>query len=318
VTQSYLQTAEDLAAQHLRRPLGLVGFGGWIDAGMGATGAIQYLIEQLNARRVAELDPEPFFSFTDTRPRAHFSPEGERVPEWPRVEWYVARMPEDVPHDLVLFIAPEPNLRWRTFTAVVVEVFQRLGVEALYSLGAVLAPIHHRARVPLRGWATADDLRQALRRLRIGMSGYEGPTGIATVLLTRALEQGLPGVGITASSPSYVSGVPNPRTSVGLLRAVSELTGVPFPLGELERAGRALEDRVDQFLANQPEVRERVERLLQMQDVLEPPAAEPAGPEPGEPSQPPAGGELPSSEAVLQDLEEFLKQLRQDEGNPGA
>ena len=40
---------------------------------------------------------------------------GRREPVWPRAEWYVVRMPEDVPHDLVLFTAPEPNLRWRGF-----------------------------------------------------------------------------------------------------------------------------------------------------------------------------------------------------------
>ncbi|HEY1294020.1 MAG TPA: PAC2 family protein, partial [Chloroflexota bacterium] len=68
-TTDYLREFEDLEAQNLRRPLAIVGFGGWIDAGFAATGAVKYLVEHMAAQRVAELDPEPFYAFTDTRPR---------------------------------------------------------------------------------------------------------------------------------------------------------------------------------------------------------------------------------------------------------
>src|SRR5205823_8753506 len=96
----YLRSIEDLESQHLRRPLAIVGFGGWIDAGFAATGAVRYLIDHLSATRVAELDPETFYSFTDTRPRVSHPSAGRREPVWPKVEWYVVRMPEDASRDL--------------------------------------------------------------------------------------------------------------------------------------------------------------------------------------------------------------------------
>jgi len=62
-------------------------------------------------------------------------------------------------------------------------------------------------------------------------------------------------------------------------------------------------ERIDQFLAERPELKEAVDRLPYTADEPE---------EDTEPSEPPA--ELPSSAAVLQDLEDFLRNLRRDNG----
>jgi len=306
-----LRLVHDLDALLLRRPYAVLGFGGWIDAGFAATGAVRYLVDQLDAQLIAELDPETYYSFTDTRPRVQVQG-NSRVPQWPRVEWFAARTPTDVEHDLVLFLAPEPNLRWRTFTHVMLEVLQRLNTEVVISLGAVLAPIHHRARVSMRGRATTDELRQQLRRRRLRSGNYQGPTGITTVLLAAAQERGLAGFSLSASSPNYLANIPNPRVSAAPLRTLSDIAGIPLPLGEIERDARALVEQVDQSLASQPELREAVERLAEMADLSEPSPPESAP----EPQGPPP--ELPSSAAVLRELEDFLKDLRQNNGGSGS
>ncbi len=301
-----LRVIEDLEALELRRPFAIVGFGGWIDAGFAATGAVKYLVDQLSATRVAELDPEPFYAFTDTRPRVRHPSPGRREPVWPKVEWSIVRMPEDS-RDLVLFSAPEPNLLWRGFTSVVLDVFQRLGTDTLVSFGSVLAPVHHRATPPLRGWATTDALRMQLRRKQIGSGRYEGPTGITTVLLAAARDRGLPAFSLSTSSPSYLTDMPNPRASAALLRMAGEIGGIRFPLRDLDAESLVVAERIDQFLSERPELREAVDRLPY---TAETPAS--AG---HEQQEPPA--ELPSSAAVLQDLEDFLRNLRREDGGAG-
>jgi proteasome assembly chaperone (PAC2) family protein len=297
-----LREIEDLESLHLRRPFALVGFGGWIDAGFAATGAVKYLVDHLEATRIAELEPELFYSFTDTRPRVSHPSPGRREPVWPKAEWFVVRLPEASAHDLVLFTAPEPNLRWRGFTSVVLDVFQKLGTETLVSFGAVLAPVHHRANPPLRGWATTDSLRSLLRKRRISSGRYEGPTGITTVLLAAARDRGLPAFSLSTSSPSYLTDMPNPRASAALLRMAGEVGSVQLPLSDLDAEGLVVSERIDQFLAERPELKEAVDRL--------PYTAEPAEADPKE-----LPAELPSSAAVLQDLEDFLKSLRHENGD---
>jgi proteasome assembly chaperone (PAC2) family protein len=307
-SDGYLRVVENLEAQNLRRPFAIAGFGGWIDAGFAATGAVRFLVEHLGAQRVAEIDPEPFYAFTDTRPRVSHPAPGKREPVWPRAEWYVVRMPDDVAHDLVLFTAPEPNLRWRAFTNLVLNVFERLGTETLASFGAVLAPVHHRAQPPLRGYATTDSLRTLLRRRQISSGRYEGPTGITTVLLAAARERGLAAFSLSTSSPSYLTDMPNPRASAALLRVAGEIVDMRFPLDDLQAESKVVAERVDQFLAERPELREAVERLPYAAEAQ--PAAEATD------DEPPA--ELPSSAAVLQDLEDFLKSLRKENGDPAS
>jgi len=74
----YVRPLEDLGALNLRHPYALIAFGGWIDGSWAATNALRYLVDQLSAPRVAELDPETFYNFTDTRPRVVVRGAGER------------------------------------------------------------------------------------------------------------------------------------------------------------------------------------------------------------------------------------------------
>lgn len=293
----------DLSSLELRLPYVVAGFGGWINAGSASTAALEYLIETLDARKVVELDPELFYQFSDTRPATALNAEGERVHTWPRADIFIAH-PAVGDRDLILFLGPEPNLRWRTFVETLVEAFVLLRAQALLTLGAILAPVHHRSAVQMRGWGTSPEFREALRKRHINLSRYEGPTGIATVLHAHAHAAGIPGAGLTASTPSYVPGMVHPWTAAALLRVVSDLAGVPMSLTALERGAVALADQIDEFLEQRPSLRERIDALrdVQSEDVPRLPASEPTQ-------------ELPSSEAVLRDLEEFLRGLRGEDAS---
>jgi proteasome assembly chaperone (PAC2) family protein len=306
---AYVRSLEDLGSLELRRPYAVMAFGGWIDGSWAATNAIRYLLERMVAPRVAELDPEPFYSFTDTRPRVVLPGGGRREVRWRQGRWHVARTADDCDHDLVLFIAPEPNLRWRTFTEVFLDVLQKVGVQALLTMGTVLAPMHYRNRVPIRGWATNQEWRARLRQNGVLRNTYEGPTGIATVVSLAAQERSMPAVVLTASTPSYLASNANPKTSLGLLRAISRLFDVSLPLTNLEQAADAFDHQVDQYLAGQPELRTEIEALAEnVEEDLD------AGPDPG-PTSEATMGELPRSEDVVRDLEAFLKNLRESQGD---
>jgi proteasome assembly chaperone (PAC2) family protein len=301
----HVRSLQDLGALQLRRPYALVAFGGWIDGSWAATNAVRYLVDQLSAPRVAELDPESFYSFTDTRPRVVLPGGGQRQVRWRQGRWHAARLGDESEHDLVLFIAPEPNLRWRTFTDVVLDVLQQLGCEVMLSMGAVLAPMHYRARVPIRGWATHQEWRTRLRQRGIQRNTYEGPTGIATVVSLAARDRSMPAAVLTASTPTYLASNANPRTSLALLRAVGRVCGLKLPLAGLDEAASAFDQQVDQYLEGQPELRTEIEALAHEAD--EDPDADP--------DQPPTSGELPRSEDVVRELEEFLNELREKQGD---
>ena len=68
----------------------VVAFGGWIDAGKAATGALRHLVRDLSAERLARIEPEEFFVFTHERPEVRLTPDGGREIHWPRSEFFAS------------------------------------------------------------------------------------------------------------------------------------------------------------------------------------------------------------------------------------
>lgn len=301
----------DAGEAGLRRPHALVAFGGWVDAGSGGTGAVRHLIGSLKTRKLAEIDPEEFYSFTDTRPLVSIVGAGERAVHWPRGEFHGATIDEH-DTDVLLVVAPEPNLKWPTFAETVLDVLQRFDVQSIVCIGSIFGAVPHRGDVRMTGWANTDELRNALQQNNIVFTDYEGPTGFVTVLVSAAKARGIPAVAVFGFAPNYIQGVPNPRVSHALLKTFSAITGIPLALTDLDRAGRALLRQVDRLLQDQPQLREQVDRMLSMMTSMEPQTDQPDD-EPGQPDQPQPNVELPSAQAVVSELEEFLKQLRRED-----
>ena len=116
----------------------MTAFGGWIDAGEAATGAMRFLVRQLAAEPLASIDPEDFVDFTQVRPVVRLSAEGERTIRWPRSAFWLWQPPARRA-GLLLFRGLEPQRRWRTYATLLLDVAARCGVQRIVSLGAVLA-----------------------------------------------------------------------------------------------------------------------------------------------------------------------------------
>jgi proteasome assembly chaperone (PAC2) family protein len=310
---NYLPDAEALI---LRAPAALVAFGGWVDAGSGGTGGVRHLISNMKTRKLAEIDSEEFYSFTDTRPLVSIVGPGQRAVHWPRGEFHGAVIEEHA-NDLLLFVAPEPNLKWQTFASLVLDGMQHFGAQSMTCIGSIFGAVSHRGQVRMTGWANDEQLTQRLATHNVTFTDYDGPTGFVTVLLSEAQRRGLPSLAVYGFAPNYIQGVPNPRVSHALLRTFADISGVPLNLHDLERAGRALSRQVDRLLHDQPQLREQVERMLNLMNEASGGQSE----EEAEPSGGAAGGppvELPSPQAVVNELEEFLRQLRREDAGDAS
>ena len=139
----------------------VMAFGGWIDAGRAATGAVRHLVRDLGAERVASIDPEEFFVLTQERPEVRLRPDGEREIHWPRSEFFASH-PKDGADGLLLFCGPEPHQRWRTYTKAFLDVAERCGVRRIVSLGALLASAPHTRPIRVTARCTDPPVRTVL------------------------------------------------------------------------------------------------------------------------------------------------------------
>jgi proteasome assembly chaperone (PAC2) family protein len=281
----------------LRRPVLVAAFRGWNDGGQGASLGGAYLAKQWDATRFAEIDPESFYDFQATRPQVSLIDGVTRRLDWPENAFYHATIP-GTDRDAILLLGVEPNLRWKTFSNLVLGLSRELGVELLVTLGSLLADVPHTRPAPVTGAATDPAL---VSELGLEPSRYEGPTGIVGVVHDGCRDAGIPSVSLWAAVPHYVSLAPSPRAALALVRRLGELLRVDIDLDELEQASEEYSEQVSEAVSTDPETASYVEELERRVDMLE------------------AAEELPSGESLAAELTRYLREREeQDDGDDVA
>lgn len=292
----------------LRKPVMVAAFAGWNDAAQAATSAVRFLQRRWSAPLFADIEPDEFFNFTETRPTVHITKGAIRKIEWPATEWFYHHDPND-DRDFVLLIGVEPQLKWRTFVQAVLRLSKECGVETLVTLGAMLADVPHTAPTSLVGFSNERSLSARMQRLNTQSSDYQGPTGIVGVLNALAAEQGMRTASLWGTVPTYLSAIPNPRVTLALLQRLAGLLDLSVPLGGLEEMSRHFDQQVADAIANNPQIASYVQQLEGREQVK--PSTEqrnaPIDPPGGTPSATP---DLPSGRALVEDIEDFLRRQR--------
>ena len=283
--------------QGLRRPILITAFSGWNDAAESATTAARYLATTYQAEKFAEIDPEEFYHFGLSRPYVRYktSESSEREIVWPVTEFSLTRS-TDLPRDLIVAVASEPHLKWRTYCATVLEVARRCDVALVVTLGALLAEVAHTRPVRLSGSASDPELAA---RLGLRPNRYEGPTGIVGVLNIACREQGLATASVWANVPHYISGIENPKAALALVQRVLAMLNTEADLADLEEASRQFDQNLAEIVAQNAKIKSYVAKLE---------ARDPAE----EAERPPAGGgsDLPPASELVAEIEQFLRQQR--------
>lgn len=280
----------------LRQPVLILAFAGWNDAGEAATSAAQFLCSRLNAEKFASLDPEEFYNFAELRPRVRLTKGLQREIVWPANEFFYCQDPGLV-QDLIIGVCIEPHLKWKTYVQSILDLARQCRVSMVLTLGALLAEVVYSRPIRITGSSTDPDLSA---RLHLSPSRYEGPTGIVGVLNDACRRERLPAVSIWANVPHYLSNTPNPKAMYALVRRVLGVLDHPLDLQDVESAVSEFESKVAEVIANNPAVASYVRQLEERE------------PDEGEEASPRRESELPSGDQLVQELEQFLRQQRQE------
>jgi len=277
----------------LRRPVLITAFSGWNDAAESATTAARYLGTAFGAEKFAEIDPEEFYHFGLSRPYVRYKAgsETEREIVWPSTDFSVAVAP-GLSRDLIIAVAGEPHLKWRTYCEAILELAKRCDISLVLTLGALLAEVPHTRPIRISGGASDPELAA---RLGVKASRYEGPTGIVGVLNTACREQGLATASVWANVPHYISGIENPKAALAIVQRVLMLLNAEADLTDLEDATKQFEQNLSEIVAQNAKIKAYVAKL-ESRDADE------------EPEQ--AASDLPPAAELVEEMEQFLRQQR--------
>lgn len=266
----------------LRRPVLLMAFGGLFDAAQSATEALSWIRKHTRATQIAEIDPETYFNFSETRPIVRFDDAGRRVIEWPTTRIWGCET--DSGRDLLVMTGIEPQLRWRGYADSVLDIVRRSRAEIVVTVGAMVAMVPHSRPFPITGSAADPELA---RRLGLDRPSYQGPTGVVGVIHDRLDRSEVPIMSIRASIPHYVPSPPNPKATQALLRRIEQTTAVTTRYEDLDSSVAEWVHRVDEAVASDLDSAEYVGRLERQVDSNE--------------------ETLPSGDALAAELEAFLR-----------
>ena len=295
----------------LRDPVMLVALGGWNDAADSATTAIKFLIDRWKAVKVAEIDSEDFFVFTETRPTVKIV-DGRHEIVWPTNQ-FLAHTDPELAHDVILFLGVETQLKWQTFSRAFEEVCKHFHISEVVLLGALLADVPHSITVPITGSSTDGDVTERLHEMDLNSSQYEGPTGMLGVLSSVSQDAHIPAASLWAAAPHYLAATPNIKVTAALLSRINQFLSFGLDLSEIESDALRFEQQVTALVARDPEASEYVRKLEErvangLDDDDDDDDEETINLD-----RPLNSGPLPSADSLIRDVEQLLREQRKDE-----
>lgn len=246
-------------------PLLVVGLDGWIDAGLGGAQAVGALLEHIPTEIIATFDPDVVIDYRARRPVMRIENGVNVGLTWQEIQLRAGQ--DRTGRDVLLLIGPEPDMRWREFTAAVVDLAQDMGVRMMAGLGAFPAPVPHTRPVRLAATATTEELAATVGFLP---GSIDVPSGILGALERGFAEAGLDAVGLWARVPHYLANMPYPAAAVALLEGLARLAGISVYAGDLRDAAAATLARIEESIGNSPEHLQMVSQLEEQVDSLQP------------------------------------------------
>ena len=235
--------------------------------------------------------------FTQERPVVRLTAAGERTIRWPRSAFWL--WPPEGRPGLLLFRGLEPQRRWRTYATTLLDVAARCGVQRIVSLGAMLADLPHTRPPRVTGSSTDPHWHAQLEAWGMARrSRYEGPTGIASVLLDAARGRGMASLTCMGQAPHYLQRTTNPAMRQALLTTVARLLDLDLDVSPLDAAVQAFQRRCDQAVAQDAATQAYVWQLEQAYDAT------------GDETLRPRREDDFNPEQLMHELEDFLRQER--------
>jgi len=278
----------------LRSPVMVIAFSGWNDAGEAATGAAAHLLgswadsqSDVVPELIADVDAEEFYDFQVNRPTVVVDESSIRSLTWPGTQIFGLRTPE-LGHDFVVISGVEPSMKWKTFTANILDLADDLEVDMVITLGSMLADTPHTRPITVSGSGAHPEIAQ---RLGVEISRYEGPTGILGVIQDACVRRGIDAISLWAAIPHYASASPSPKATLALINSLEDFLEISLPQGDLHSESNQWEVDVSEMAKEDSDVAEYVKALEASKDAAELPEV--------------------SGESIARELERFLRRQRE-------
>ncbi len=248
----------------LEKPRLILGFSGWMDGGDVSTASVGWLIDKLDAKKFAEIEPSEFYIYNFPglmdvaalfRPYTKIK-DGEIIAYNPPSNTFFYNTDANV----ILFLGKEPHLRWEQYAECIFRLCGEFSVETIFFIGSVAGLVPHTREPRLFCTVSQGELKETFRHYGVNFSNYEGPAGISTLLTAGCTERGLKMVSLVVPIPAYVQGR-NHKCIEAVTRRLSGMLGLDMELTELQSISEDFEKKLNEAVQEQPDLANNINKL---------------------------------------------------------
>ena len=240
-------------------PILIGGFDGWGNALDVSKSMASYLIRKLAAEKFAEINPDLFYRFDETRPYVDI--QGGRIKSVspPGGSFYAAHT-EPSKRGIIILMATEPSLRWKRFVNDLLDLCEQLGVTTIVTLGSMYDRVLH-SDVIISGIASSEALVEELRSKKVIPINYQGPSAIHSLIQMEGQKKGLRCISLWCHCPYYLQGATHFGALSGLGSLLASIGHFELDTEELERSWKELNRQIEALVEKNPELEKLVNDL---------------------------------------------------------
>jgi hypothetical protein len=216
----------------------------WPGIGSVAMLVANYLLEKLDFKDLAEIEPSPFFDPIGVLAREHII----ETPQFPQSHFYYWKNRKGK-KDIILFIGDDqPDVKIYDFAGCVLDFGEAYGVERVYTCAAALTNIHFTEQPKVWAVATNKTLADELKKYELLQKGSIQIAGLNGLLLGLAKERDFDGVCVMTEVPSQTSRMENPMAALAILKTMSKLLDIEIDTRELADNAAEMMEQVKQAM----------------------------------------------------------------------
>lgn len=203
----------------------------WPGMGSVAMVAVNYLIEQLRAELLGDVDPADYFAPTGAIMAKHMI----KPIEPPKSQFFYYQSPDSV-HDILFFIGsaqPIPHKEY-AFAVEILRVAREFNVKTVYTTAAAPSDMHFQSIPRIFAAPNHEDLLKKMREHQVHFMGEGTIAGLNGLLIAVASEMKMKGTCLLGEIPFFTAQVEYPRASLKVLEVLTKLLGVRIDLMDLE------------------------------------------------------------------------------------
>lgn len=279
---------------------------GFADAGGAVSQVNQYLEDTLEWREIGRFLNDEILDYRARRPVFQF--DETHLTEYQPQRLGLSLVNDELGHPFLLLSGYEPDMRWEQVTEELVELIDQFEVASTTWVHAIPMPVPHTRPLGVTVSGNRADLTDRLSVWR----PTTGVPGTMMHLVEYTLQQREhPVSGFVVLVPHYLADTEFPVAAVVALESITAATGMIFPTDSLREQGRTFLAGISDQVENNEELGRLVGVLEKRHDsyMEDNPLASPLTDE---------AGEVPSAEAIAQELQNFLAERSVEPGDSGG